>query len=348
MSEALIQRVVFENPVRFLGQSPKFDVPAGVETTLRHAESVFPPPSRMRLAPGPLQLTYCTNIHAADGWAAVDANIRRFAPALKARFRADAPFGIGLRLSARDAAELASRTPRRISRVSRSRRPVRRDHQRLSVRRRSTARPSRPTSTRPTGATSGACGTRSISSRSSQQLAARRHGWRRLDRAALVQGLDRRRSRRADWRHDDARTSRASPPRSGASSERTGTVLHLDIEPEPDCVLETIDETIAFFQRWLWPDGALGRCGRHGRSAWTPRGRPSTRSRARVLRLLSLGRRVRRSDRRARSTCTTPAFASAACSSVPRSRCPRRPMPPKRRVSPIACGRSPIRPTCTR
>jgi sugar phosphate isomerase/epimerase len=55
---------------------------------------------------GSLQLTYCTNIHAADGWPAVNAALRHFAPALKARFSPDAPFGVGLRLSARDAREL--------------------------------------------------------------------------------------------------------------------------------------------------------------------------------------------------------------------------------------------------
>ena len=52
------------------------------------------------------QLTYCTNIHAADGWEAVYANVRQFAPALKRRLSPDSPFGIGLRLSARDAREL--------------------------------------------------------------------------------------------------------------------------------------------------------------------------------------------------------------------------------------------------
>ena len=57
-------------------------------------------------ASGPLHLTYCTNIHPGDGWTAVEANLRRFAPALKQRFSPDAPFGIGLRLSARDAREL--------------------------------------------------------------------------------------------------------------------------------------------------------------------------------------------------------------------------------------------------
>ena len=54
----------------------------------------------------PLHLTYCTNIHAADGWEAVCANLRRYAPALKARFSPAAPFGVGLRLSAREAREL--------------------------------------------------------------------------------------------------------------------------------------------------------------------------------------------------------------------------------------------------
>ena len=34
-----------------------------------------------------------------------------------------------------------------------------------------------------------------------------------------------------------------------------GPVIHLDIEPEPDCVLENTDETIAFFEQWLFPVG---------------------------------------------------------------------------------------------
>jgi hypothetical protein len=36
----------------------------------------------------------------------------------------------------------------------------------------------------------------------------------------------------------------------------TGTFIHLDIEPEPDCSLENSDETIAFFEQWLLPVGA--------------------------------------------------------------------------------------------
>jgi len=57
-------------------------------------------------ADGFLQLTYCTNIHPADGWDAVHANLARVAPALKARLSPGGRFGVGLRLSAREAREL--------------------------------------------------------------------------------------------------------------------------------------------------------------------------------------------------------------------------------------------------
>ena len=35
--------------------------------------------------------------------------------------------------------------------------------------------------------------------------------------------------------------------------QRTGTFIHLDIEPEPDCLIETSDELIEFFDRRLLP-----------------------------------------------------------------------------------------------
>jgi sugar phosphate isomerase/epimerase len=55
---------------------------------------------------GFFHLTYCTNIHPGNGWNEVEANIRRFGPALKRRLSPGTPFGLGLRLSARDAREL--------------------------------------------------------------------------------------------------------------------------------------------------------------------------------------------------------------------------------------------------
>src|SRR6188768_846147 len=58
----------------------------------------------MRLPSHPdFHLTYCTNIHPADGWDRVRATLGRFAPALRARLAPGAAFGVGLRLSAVDA-----------------------------------------------------------------------------------------------------------------------------------------------------------------------------------------------------------------------------------------------------
>lgn len=60
----------------------------------------------MHVERGTRQLTYCTNIHPANGWPQVRANLEAYAPALKARYSPDAPFGLGLRLSAAEAEQL--------------------------------------------------------------------------------------------------------------------------------------------------------------------------------------------------------------------------------------------------
>ncbi|MEX0773619.1 MAG: metabolite traffic protein EboE [Balneolales bacterium] len=53
-----------------------------------------------------LHLTYCTNIHPGNQWSEVQANIKKFGPELKKRISPDEPFGIGLRLSNLAAEEL--------------------------------------------------------------------------------------------------------------------------------------------------------------------------------------------------------------------------------------------------
>ena len=122
---ALIQRVIFENPVKFLSQSPKFELPAGVgaaRTVRGSAADGAALAASTRPTPASTSPTAPTSM-PADGWAAVDANLRRFAPALKARLSPARPFGLGLRLSARDARELlAGPTPRRVPTLSRRRR----------------------------------------------------------------------------------------------------------------------------------------------------------------------------------------------------------------------------------
>jgi sugar phosphate isomerase/epimerase len=62
----------------------------------------------MRLAvPDSPHLTYCTNIHAGETWAEVRANLERYVLAVRRELAPGRPFGVGLRLSAQAAATLA-------------------------------------------------------------------------------------------------------------------------------------------------------------------------------------------------------------------------------------------------
>lgn len=58
-------------------------------------------------APGEPYLTYCTNIHPGETWPEVRANLERYVVAVKARIAPDRRFGVGLRLSAEAAEALA-------------------------------------------------------------------------------------------------------------------------------------------------------------------------------------------------------------------------------------------------
>lgn len=63
----------------------------------------------MRLAAaGRPHLTYCTNIHPGETWPEVRRNLAEHVVAVKARVSPDGPFAVGLRLSARAAAELGA------------------------------------------------------------------------------------------------------------------------------------------------------------------------------------------------------------------------------------------------
>jgi sugar phosphate isomerase/epimerase len=53
-------------------------------------------------------LTYCTNIHPGESWSQVRDNVERFVPAVKARIAPTQPFGVGLRLSGAAARALSA------------------------------------------------------------------------------------------------------------------------------------------------------------------------------------------------------------------------------------------------
>lgn len=61
----------------------------------------------MHLPERPVNLGYCTNIHPGNGWAAVLANLRRHAPAVRREVSPGAALGLGLRLSDLESRELA-------------------------------------------------------------------------------------------------------------------------------------------------------------------------------------------------------------------------------------------------
>ncbi len=54
---------------------------------------------RLDHLPGSPHLTYCTNIHAGESWEEIEASLRIHVPPIKAAVAPDRPFGLGLRLS---------------------------------------------------------------------------------------------------------------------------------------------------------------------------------------------------------------------------------------------------------
>jgi sugar phosphate isomerase/epimerase len=204
-------------------------------------------------ASGSRHLTYCTNIHAADGWNAVLANVRHFAPALKQRFSPAAPFGIGLRLSARDAREL-------------------RQGNRLDAFRAFLDDAGRYVALIngfPYGTFHGAAVKADVYAPDWRDDARLRYT---LD---LVEILARLLPNHIDGGISTAPLTYKPWMRANDADawpalirnivrvvetvarlwERRAIVIHLDLEPEPDCLIETTDEFLDFFERRLLPDG---------------------------------------------------------------------------------------------
>jgi sugar phosphate isomerase/epimerase len=205
-------------------------------------------------AEGFFHLTYCTNIHPADGWSAVNANLRQFAPALKRRLSPAKPFGLGLRLSARDARELLEGDALAEFRAFL-------DGEGLYV-------------ALINGFPHGSF------HRTAVKAAVYAPDWRddervryTLDLLAILghlvpADLDGGISTaplsykpwmphptHAAWDRLVSNVVRVAEALVQIR-QRSGAFVHLDIEPEPDCLIETSDELIEFFERRLLPDGA--------------------------------------------------------------------------------------------
>ena len=209
----------------------------------------------MRLGvPGDFHLTYCTNIHPADGWAAVSASLARYAPALKARLSPDAPFGIGLRLSARDASELLAG-----DQLQRFQAFLQDEGLYVAL-----------INGFPYGPFHGTPVKASVYAPDWRNEARVRYTFDLIEilRRLLPPHLDGGVSTAplsykpwlaaADGEAWEAITRNVArvAERLVRIREEDGTLIHLDIEPEPDCSIENTDEAIEFFERRLLPQGS--------------------------------------------------------------------------------------------
>lgn len=209
----------------------------------------------MRLDGG--HLGYCTNIHAGETWSEIRRNLERYLPEVKRRVCADAPFGVGLRLSAVAAESLSAPDaleefanflreqdlyvftvngfpygPFHGTRVKEDvYRPDWRDEARLAYSNRladllAALLPSDADAPGSVSTVPGAFKTDATTPAEVAQIAEML-----LRHAAHLVGIER----------------------------ETGRRIVLALEPEPCCLLETVDETVAFFRQHLHSGAAAAR-----------------------------------------------------------------------------------------
>ena len=214
----------------------------------------------MKLAGG-VHLTYCSNIHPGESWAEVRANLGRHLLAVRARVAPDAAFGVGLRLSARAAAELAEPAALAELRAFLAR-------ERLYV---------FTLNGFPYGAFHG----------TRVKEAVYLPDWRSAERQAYTNRLADLLAALLPEGDDDERALEGSvstvpgafkPALGGAADverivehllqhvahlvalqARSGRIVTLALEPEPHCFLETTDEAVSFFTRTLFAPAAVRR-----------------------------------------------------------------------------------------
>jgi sugar phosphate isomerase/epimerase len=200
-------------------------------------------------------LTYCTNIHAGESWPEVFANLRRFLPAIKRQAAPDRALGVGLRLSA--VATEALRAPAALQELKTF--LVDNELYVFTI----------------NGFPYGPFHGRPVKERVYQP------DWRHEERVTYSNQLG---SLLAELLPDDPAlegsvstvpgTFKPLAAAPGAVEEitrnlirhaahlvgireRTGRTIALALEPEPCCFLETIDETVRFFEQHLFAAAAV-------------------------------------------------------------------------------------------
>lgn len=208
----------------------------------------------MKLTRVPAHLTYCTNIHPAKGFTEVWESLKTHALPLKAELSPQAPFGIGLRLSGAESREILAGTnladfkawladnglyvftlngfPHGTFHGARVKEEVHAPDWQTEERVAYTLRLAEVLATLLPAGLEGGISTSPLSYKA----------WVNAANSATWQKLT-----------DNIVTVAAKLHEFKVSQ---GKLLHLDLEPEPDGLLENTEELISFFETWLLTYGA--------------------------------------------------------------------------------------------
>ena len=220
----------------------------------------------MRIRQGDsLELTYCANIHPGETLDEVEENIRTYATAVKKQVAPDDSMGIGLRLSNRAAEELTGNEARLERFCSlfedhglyaftingfpygnfhrqRVKDEVYKPDWRTAERRIYTERLAEILARLLPDGVEGSISTSPISYKPWLANQNTRNDALRAGAGQLAETAFRLFEQR----------------------ERTGQLIHIGMEPEPDCLIENTAETVSFFEEWLWIHGARRLTQEHG------------------------------------------------------------------------------------
>ena len=205
---------------------------------------------------GDFHLTYCTNIHPGESWQQVFTNLKSYLPKLKARLSPSAPFGVGLRL-----ADLAARELLQGDRLEQFKLWLERENLYVFTL---------------NGFPYGGFHHQVVKDKvyapdwsSSERL---EYTLRLVKILAFLLpsemdgGISTLPLSYKPWWQNDTQTRQNVYRQSSINlalvtaemmkvRAKTGKLLHLDLEPEPDGLLENTDEVIDFFEQWLLPHG---------------------------------------------------------------------------------------------
>jgi hypothetical protein len=214
---------------------------------------------RMKLATkGNFHLTYCTNIHSGEDWQQVFTNLKNYVPSLKARLSSQAPFGVGLRL-----ADIATRELLQQDNLAQFRLWLERENLYVFT-----------LNGFPYGGFHHQVVKDKVYTPDWSSIERLNYTFRLVEILAFLLppnldgGISTLPLSYKPWWQNNKDAQKAIYHRSSINlalvtakmSEiraKTGKLLHLDLEPEPDGLLENTTEVINFFEQWLLLHGGV-------------------------------------------------------------------------------------------